>query len=206
MAARKRTARQIERDRAKEARWYVQGKPTSWMAQELGISYEQVRLDLHSIRDGWRASALIDFNDAKARELARIDELEATYREGWERSLEAREVSTRGKDETAMPAGQENGQPASVTTETKTKASIRTEKRDGNPAWLVGIQWCIEQRCKIFGLYVPNAMMGQPDDPDARPVLTLEQARAMAARVKVVDAVLGRKSPPLIEGESRVLG
>jgi hypothetical protein len=34
----------------------------------------------------------------------------------------------------------------------RTKATSRQEQRDGNPAFLDGIERCIEQRCRILGI------------------------------------------------------
>jgi hypothetical protein len=38
----------------------------------------------------------------------------------------------------------------------QTKAGKRREGQSGNPAFLAGVQWCIEQRCKILGLEAPR--------------------------------------------------
>jgi hypothetical protein len=33
---------------------------------------------------------------------------------------------------------------------------VRKEAREGNPAFLAGVQWCINKRCEIFGFDAPK--------------------------------------------------
>ncbi len=35
------------------------------------------------------------------------------------------------------------------------KFAKRSEQRNGNPAYLSGVQWCIDRRCKLLGLDAP---------------------------------------------------
>ena len=113
------------------------------IAEDMIITQQQVSYDLKVIRGQWLQSTLVSFNDAQSRELARIDLLEETYWDAWMRSQEEMTKSHIEK--------------AGVKADDKIlKASVRKEKRDGNATYLSGIQWCIEQRCKIFGLYEPE--------------------------------------------------
>jgi hypothetical protein len=132
----KRTPTQREHDLERIATLYLKGKRQVDIAAELGIAQSQVSYDLKEIHARWRKSALVDINEVKQRELARIDELERTYWDAWNRSMGETVKTTTSKSD------KDGG-----------KASITKEQQVGNPAYLSGVQWCIEQRCKIFGIY-----------------------------------------------------
>lgn len=93
--------------------------------------------DLKAIQERWRNSSIMDMNEAKQRELARIDTLEMEYWRQYEESKKPRQIasekSSPGKHETMK----------------------RAEQRTGDTRYLSGIQWCIEQRCKILGVNAP---------------------------------------------------
>jgi hypothetical protein len=36
------------------------------------------------------------------------------------------------------------------------KAAVRKEAREGNPAFLAGVQWCVTRRCALLGLDAPQ--------------------------------------------------
>ena len=42
-------------------------------------------------------------------------------------------------------------------------AAIRKAEQTGDPRYLAGVQWCVEQRCKILGLNAPQKVA--PTDP-----------------------------------------
>lgn len=136
MASNKRTPTQRENDLERIAALYLRGKRQVDIAAELGLSQPQVSYDLKEIHKRWRESSLVNMNEVKQRELARIDALETEYWQAWERSVgEVIRTTTSRSDKDGN------------------KASITKEEKAGNPAYLAGVQWCIEQRCKIFGLY-----------------------------------------------------
>ena len=136
MAAPKRTPTQRENDLEKIAAFYLKGMRQADIAQQIGVDQSQISRDLKTVHARWRESAMVNMNEVKHRELARIDELERTYWDAWARSMNET-VKTRTEKES-------NG---------ATKASVAKESQVGNPTYLSGVQWCIEQRCKIFGLY-----------------------------------------------------
>ena len=139
MATNKRTPTQRENDLERIAALYLKGKRQADIAAELGVSQPQVSYDLKEIHKRWRESTLVSINEAKHRELSRIDELERTYWDAWARSCEE-----KTKTRTEKSAGG------------TAKASVEKDQMLGNPAFLVGVQWCIEQRCKIFGINAPT--------------------------------------------------
>lgn len=140
MAAPKRSKIRRERDRVRIAKWYLQGRPQADIAEELGVSRPQISYDLKAIQKEWLKSSLIDFNDAKARELAKIDNLEITHWQAWDRSNKAKRTETttvRGED----------GETISIT--------IKEEQLTGDKRFLDGVESCIDKRIKIFGLAAP---------------------------------------------------
>jgi predicted transcriptional regulator len=136
MASPKRTPTQRENDLERIAAMYLRGNRQADIAAELGIAQQQVSYDLKEIHKRWRESTLVSINEVKHRELSRIDELERTYWDAWQRSIGEK---TKTRTEKAVDG--------------VSKASIEKESLVGNPAFLNGVLSCIEQRCKIFGIY-----------------------------------------------------
>jgi hypothetical protein len=137
-----RTISQVVRHRKIIAGLYLQGWLQCDIADHLKIARSTVTTDLKAIHQEWLASSLRDFDEAKARELARIDTIEMEYWEAWEKSKKEKKTTTSGKETT--DEGLE-----------RKKASVRLEETPGDPRYLQGIQWCIDKRCKILGLDAP---------------------------------------------------
>jgi hypothetical protein len=154
MAAKSRTPLGRERDLRETAALYLRGLAHHEIAQRLHVSRQQIGYDLKVLQRRWQASALADFDAKKAAELARIDELERSYWEAWERSCQAREVTTQEKTQ----GGEGHAEDARL------KAGVRKEQRDGNPEFLRGVERCIELRCKITGAFA--AVKVAPTTPD----------------------------------------
>jgi hypothetical protein len=144
MARKKRTKPQIKADQKIIADLYLK----AWTQQDIAdhinelrpynLTRQMISYDLKKIFKAWKESTLLDFNEAKARELSRIDKLEREYWKAWERSLEDIEtLRQEGKVE-------EGSKPERVVRNVK--------EQGGDPRYLSGIQWCITQRCKILGI------------------------------------------------------
>ena len=135
-----RSGAQIARDRRRISDLYLQGWLQVDIATEIGVSAPTVSRDLKALQAGWLESALIDFNEAKARELAKVDRLEREYWEAWRRSCE--------DAETVRQEGDPKKPPSRV---------IKTSKgQAGSSQFLQGVQWCIDKRCKILGIDAPQ--------------------------------------------------
>src|SRR5260370_19490486 len=119
-----------ERDLRETAALYLRGLTHNEIAQRLHVSRQQVGYDLKVLQRRWQESALADFNAKKAAELARVDELERTYWEAWERSCQAREVTTQEK----IQDGDRQGNEA------RRKAAVRKEQLHRHPALRRGVQ------------------------------------------------------------------
>lgn len=133
--------------RVKVAERYLRGVYQADIAKELDVDQSTISRDLTALHKEWMQTALVDINERKAEELAKVDQLEREYWGAWERSKEDAEVETIEK------IGKSNGE--SVTPD-RIKQNKRREGQSGNPAFLSGIQWCINKRCEILGLDAPK--------------------------------------------------
>src|SRR4051812_36084473 len=65
---------------------YLQGWSQPAIAEHLKVGQTTVSLDLRIIQKQWRESAIRDFDQLRARELAKIDFLEREAWAAWQRS------------------------------------------------------------------------------------------------------------------------
>ena len=137
MASVKRTKAQIISDRLEIARRYLEGQFQIEIAQALGTTQEMVCYDLKAVQRQWQENYAHRLDELKAKELAKIDNLEKNYWEAWQQSLKPTQITSSGK----------KGSTVSV--------NKRTEQRNGNPAFLQGVQWCVDRRIKLLGLDAP---------------------------------------------------
>jgi transcriptional regulator with XRE-family HTH domain len=138
------------------ARRYLQGQTQSEIAGVFGVSQAQISKDLAAIRAAWLASAVRDFDAAKAQELAKIDTVEREYWLAWERSKKDKETEYSEDSSKGFKSGK------------------RREGQAGNPAFLAGVLTCIERRCAILGLDAPKRFVIDWDN------LTPEQEERLA--------------------------
>jgi hypothetical protein len=136
--------------RQKVAAAYLRGGTQADIAVELACDQATVSRDLKALRGEWMKSALIDINEAKARELAKIDTLELEYWTAWKRSQEDAESEITKMQGTPPKANDANPAPAKLETQKK------REGQSGNPAFLRGVEWCINKRCEIIGVNAPT--------------------------------------------------
>lgn len=138
--------------RQRVAEMYLRGSYQSEIADSLGVDQTTISRDLLELRKEWQVSALVNINEAKAKELAKIDTLEMEYWRAWERSkLDAEiEVTEQVGSRKKPKPGDPPGEPAIIPE--KIKKYKRVEGQSGNPAFLAGVQWCINKRCEILGL------------------------------------------------------
>ena len=108
------------------------------------ISQQQISLDMKAIIQGWKEVALKDVVELRQAELEKVNRMENEYWDAWERSCANKQTKAArkrlGKD---ADAG-------------NTVQSVTDESRDGNPAFMAGIQWCINKRCELLGLNAPT--------------------------------------------------
>lgn len=152
----KRTSQQLQVDRAQVAAWYCQGRTQAWMGEQLGITQQQISYDLKAIRKEWAAN-YADFNTTKDRELAKIDELERTYWDAWERSCEAA-VTAATKLVTDKRRFQEAQQYGTQPASDRVDITTRKEEQVGDPRFLAGVERCIKMRRDMLGLDEPRRL------------------------------------------------
>lgn len=149
----KRTVGQRENDLVFITDRYVKGYTIKQIKDEINtaregryqLSYEQVYKDIQNIHARWIDSYLVNFDQAKAKELAHIDAVEQEYWAAWRRSQEKIEEVESESIKDQQGKAESGGYQ-------RTRVKKKEIKRDGSEAYLKGVQWCIEQRCKIMGL------------------------------------------------------
>jgi transposase len=153
---------EMHQRRKKVANWYCEGVDQCEMAQRLGVSDATISTDLRFIRDEWLALALVDFNDAKARQLAKIDHLEEVTWMAWYRSTEDAQTTSKKVEEALRNAQDEKiklrGKPTLLPI--RSTLEIKTMGRNGDVRFLQQIAWCIEMRLKLMGLLKEDKGVG----------------------------------------------
>lgn len=155
-----RTKVERQQDLVLEARMYLQGYSMREIREILGnlrpykLAEETIFADINDILNEWRKAYIADIDILKAQELQHINMLERAYWEGYERSLrDAESITSTQLDDRASPATP-HGKP--LPTLTRRRTTVKKDKRDGDPEFLNGVRWCIEQRCKILGINAPE--------------------------------------------------
>jgi len=142
----KRTKIQIAEDRREIAAQYLRGKTQAEIAAYIStdpargytLTVQQISYDLRKIQAQWRESSLRDFDELRAQELAKVDELERTYWQAWLDSCAALETITQ--------EGTGDG---------VAKVKKTSKPQNGDPRFLSGVERCIERRCRLLGLDAP---------------------------------------------------
>ena len=152
MAKPKRTDKQRQSDLPRISELYLKGFTQEKIAAEFNITRQQIAYDLKDIKDQWKDSTLIDFNEAQNRELDRIDLLESEAWKGWNRSIGTVVKTTEKSGDSSMKGSY---------AETSTVA----EEQAGDSRFLEIINKCIQRRCDILGLKAPikTELMGGLD-------------------------------------------
>jgi len=97
----------------------------------------------------WKDERLKALDDIKETELRRINKLETTYWDAWDKSVQEHKKKT--DKQKAVPNKKTGGMDVK-----HAEKSVHSEERYGNPQYLAGIQWCISMRCKILGIEAPQ--------------------------------------------------
>lgn len=120
----------------------LRGQSLSAIGKVLGVDGEAIRHHLKAtIEPAWRQSSKAD----ASIEIAKINHLEKTAWERWSRSLQP-ETLRDVRRELESPDG------ANLYVVKKVLRKM-TRHKVGETCWLQVIQWCIETRCKILGMF-----------------------------------------------------
>jgi len=153
--------------------WYLQGKSQRQIAEELGalrnelgyeVSHQTISNDLAELRKRWQVTARTTRDKHIAQELARIDRLEAEY---WKQYFDSMgEIVTITEHErTVTPDDEKPPKPKASNQATESAAipldiqrdvTKRREFHTGNPAYMAGIERCIQLRVSLLGLNAPT--------------------------------------------------
>ena len=136
--------KEITARRRKIADLYLKGYTQEDISIKVGCSRPQVSNDLRKLHAIWLAESINDIEKLKMKELAKLDKLEQTYWEAWDKTItdfQQKSVKAKGKKGSEKPEYQEQ--------------SVKDMISMGNPLYLSGIERCIELRCKILGVNAP---------------------------------------------------
>jgi len=151
----RRTTEEIERDRVLLARMYVRGKSQHEMRDKLNELYPNhpltakvIHLDLQAIRNAWLQSTIMDFNAAKVKELARLDEAEREAWDAWDRSKDkhVRIEYDVADDQVAFS-------PEKIADIKRKRKHKVIEATVGDIKYLEMVERIIKMRCDILGLF-----------------------------------------------------
>ena len=198
MASPKRKAFQIARDREEITDLYLMGWTQERITDRINqdqsrdyiLSRQQIGYDLKKIQQAWQDSTLMNIDEAKRIELAKVDHLEREYWDAWERSCENAETTSKKTKGAVKQYQDETGrfvkeQPAEVNQTSKGQA--------GDPRFLTGVQWCIERRCKIIGIDAP--LKQEHSGPDGSPIQVEDVNDTRKRLLASVQKIVGKDEP-----------
>lgn len=188
-----RTEAERARDLEEISQLYLRGRSKQEIADELvrrhhyeRMSVEMIKVELQTLRKMWVQSALINYDEAKAREIAHIDELESAAWDAWNKSWGKDVIKTQEGIEDRWGSPKENPVKSEEEEEKESKRTYyrkrgleTTKERFGDPRYLDQIKWCIEQRCKILGLHEPLRMAITWQEEATKFGIKSEDAQAM---------------------------
>ena len=135
-----RTKEQRAADLKEMARLRLFGHSQTAIAEKLGVGQATVSRDLAEIVKGWKAEAVADMDEIKAKELAKLDALEVEAYEAWQGSKKESQ-----KKVVEDRPGKSGGK----------FAKIETTQNDGDPRFLQALLAIQDRRAKIQGFDVP---------------------------------------------------
>lgn len=149
---------------AQIAKLYLYGKTQAEIATEVASTTQQVSRELAIIHARWLSSALRDYNEAKAKELARLDELERTFLAEYQES--------KTEDGRTTKVTHQWSDEEKKTGNLRPRASLKKilGPTTGDPRFLQGALDCVRERIKILGL----VELPPPAPPPERGIVRIE--------------------------------
>lgn len=138
------TPKQRELVLARVAELYLKAIGPTAIAKEIGVSTQQALNYIKMLEKRWRESSMRDFDAAKGLELAKLDHLEMTYWEAWERSC----LDTTQTQTIVVPGKDDKGNDVPK----RLRQTVRKTETLGDPRFLDGVFKCIDRRIKILGI------------------------------------------------------
>lgn len=174
MIKKKRTNAEREADLVRVSELYVKGYNYQQIADNLSLTRRQVEKDVSALMTRWQHSYVEDIHMYKVAELEKINLIEKEAWVAWERSKGGKKINTKTL--------QESDQFGRSRT-----SSITDQESHGDIQYLQTIQWCVNQRARILGIFAP-AKVAATD-------VTGEKDAAEVARreiITLIDQVAGR--------------
>jgi hypothetical protein len=164
---------------------YLQGKFQSEIAQEVNVDRGTVSRDITAVEAEWVKSGVMDLNLAKARELAKNDEVERQAWDAWKCSRQDAEIM-----EVTGTSQAGKSRPEKVKKITKGQA--------GDPRFLAIIQECCKRRCQILGLDAPKQQehQGAGGGPIRLQLSDEELTERVRYQIARRDAIQNGTAPP----------
>lgn len=180
MAAPKRDKRTIEQHRDMVAALYAQSMPllkiADTMSQQTQIKYslDMVKRDLRVIKENWKKSAAINFDQAKSEQLAKLDALEEM---AWQELNRSTKPFKKTSIETTGGAYKERG---------ASKQRVEQYDQTGDPRYMNVILSVIERRSRILGLDAPTKIT--ETDPSGKKHVSEMSRDEKIARIQELQA------------------
>lgn len=172
----KRNKHQKARDIRKESKLRAEGQTLHQIAEAVGVSHEQVRLDLKYIDQRLIAEAAKDLEKAKAENLAKLRFAQAEVLEAWKLSLEDAEKVTVKHSRAKLDDEDDYCEDPGIQVET----TRVTEGQSGNPGHLRNYIRALEAEAKLLGLYELGTGKG---DEAAQRLLELHEQLELARKL-----------------------
>jgi hypothetical protein len=171
------------RDQRRErvARLYVAGKSQRAIALIVGVSQPTISNDLEEVRKQWLSDAKMNFAERQAKELAKIDAVEAEAWEAWDRSK---------AEETGEPIPAFEGEPGEEPQAGGKKIRARFQDFPGRERFLALVLRCVETRCKMLGLNAPDALNLTGE---VRKILALDPRNMTDEELELAEAIARRR-------------
>lgn len=195
--------------RAKIAKHYLSGKSQAEIGVLIGCSTANISYHLKRIREEWLKRIVQDYNTAKAIEVAKIDRMEelawASFAKSCEDNIVRQRETERGirvvKNEDGTTTTELAPSPTSVTSKKISKGQA------GDPRFLERIAWCIDYRCKLFGILkeqptTVNQLILNFDQLYGKPDFTDDPIERRIQAVQLADGSTDPTSPQNEEGTS----
>lgn len=140
--------------RAEVAELYLKGQTQLQIGEALKISTATVASDLQTIMKEWIKESTIKFEERKAKELAKIDHIEAMAWRGWELSIERQEVHRSLKEQVRQQVrDSENKVTGHRMVPVRVTEEVTIKGQSGDPRFLEQAARCVEMRLRILGLW-----------------------------------------------------
>lgn len=136
-------------------RRYLEGATQCQIADELGVTQPTIHADIKAIHAGWEASAILDWDKLKTKELEGIDHQMEVLWAAWVRSCEVEEVKTHSTKRELRKTTEGKGKDKKVVGEemvpVEQSAQLKTRQLIGDPRYMAEITKLRELRCRILG-------------------------------------------------------